>query len=589
MMFAGSRTTSFFLAGCCLLTTTTATNELLSSSSSISRQLLTNSEGQPLKVTLRFSLWFPDFWEEDYQELSSDDAENPIRQGVLASVMDVICNEDDLIVTDPLVGDSDICPDRLYQSSDSGARTTVVDELRRKLQDETRQADQHGPSSFLSSVPEVIVRTFQTEELLYSTWIVQYPVLLIGDIYIQEAIQNEPNLPYAKWWDSSVKAMEQVIQLALDVSIMEENFDTALRDSFKIFMKEPPRVYSSPIRKEEDGFGAVLEAMYEKNAYVKPTFSAMRAAGIVMLILTLLTMMALQKLAKRRRRAIIRQERKVDALRVPLPEKKLDGHLLVSPEGVEEMLERSSSLLPGDPAKTRSRSVSSRASRASRATRGGHRSISRDSRLSQRDRSIPRDSRVSRVSRASRGVSRSISRDSRLSKPDRSLSRDSRVGRVSRASRGVNRTTANESQSSCKPDRSLSRDSRVSGASQGARRRSVSRSSRSSKKGRSISRDSRASRNTAASEDDGSVDASRVNLTFGDDGSIESFVPSAVRSSAASHVSSVGLPSDDEDESHGRGISMQLSMDSDDSNDVQTMLQLPDALKAALGYNTDKK
>jgi hypothetical protein len=287
------------------------------------RTLLVNSEGQILRITLRFSLWFPNFEEEDYDlDSFSNDPDNNIRQGVTEAFLDVLCSESDLLVHGYF--GNDVCKTRLYKSTEN-----------RRLDESS--AAQFGAPSIIASDPEVIVRRKGSEPLVWSTWIVSYPVLQIGDIHIQEALLDQPNLPFSLLADSSAKAMEQVAQLALDVSIMEGNFDRVLKETFEIIMDDPMRVYSSPVRKELDAFGTLQGEIIIDDDNEHPVFSGMRMVGVVLMFLTLTSCASLNYLSKRRRLKLVLQERK---LKVRLEQ--VERPLLISQQGIEEMLAKSS-------------------------------------------------------------------------------------------------------------------------------------------------------------------------------------------------------------------------------------------------------
>jgi hypothetical protein len=297
------------------------------------RSLLLDSDGQLLKVTLRFSLWFPDNQNFDVYALSND-KENAILRSILFSTLDVICSEGDMAVQN--ANQIDECQTRPYQSTPTVSPEDAL--------------GQFGAPSVLSSVAEVIVRQIEGEGLVWSTWIVRYAVQQIGDLYVSEALMNQPELPFSVLADSAVEAMQQVLQLALDVSIMEGQFDTALRATMKTIMKHPVRVFSSTLRNEQEVFGDVKEGLLAANVYEFKRFSTMRLSGILVMLWTLLTYYLLNKLAARRRKALIRKERQLEAHR---QETLTEPPLLASPEGVEKMLAQSSHRLQPDDVTTK--------------------------------------------------------------------------------------------------------------------------------------------------------------------------------------------------------------------------------------------
>ena len=298
-----------------------------------------------LRMTLRFSVWFPDFTDDsDYDiDVWSSDPDNTIRKAVLNASLQTLCDEGDMMVVafgddfDPSAA-QDICVSRRNDDGGSSSRRRRRRlEVTRHLEDSTN----FGAPSILADDPHVMVRLRARDRFTWSIWTLRYTVLQIGDLYIQEALQNEPGLQFSELAQSSTNAMQQVAQLALDLSIMEGTFDLTLVSGLEISVEgQPVRVHSSPIRREVETFGAVYNDLYAESVYEPETFSIMRISGVVLLLFTISTYFALPMLAKRRRRMLTRKAALAEKKRKE--EKQETGVLLDSPQGVEDMLQKSS-------------------------------------------------------------------------------------------------------------------------------------------------------------------------------------------------------------------------------------------------------
>jgi hypothetical protein len=350
----------------------TMANQFATHSSSYSRSLqtttgsTTDTASALMQMTLRFSIWIPEFTDEDYKidSLSTNETDL-IRRAVLLSTLDELCSEGSLrvmeytVVFDPLLG-QDLCPSlslnatAVKNGGDSRLRW-LQSSRRRALLQGTNQSS-IGYPAIIDKDPLVTVRRRARGSLTWSIWTLRYTVLQIGDIYIEEALQNQPELALSDLAESSVIAMQHVMQLGLDVAIMEGAFDESLAATFAQFSivqeRQPPdglvrlplQVHSSPIRLEVETFTALNTELYTGDFYNVPKFSLMRLAGLALFFGTVVCLLFLQLLARRRRRAMTHASRVTPAGRSRDGETE-DTVVLGSRQGVEEMLQNSATPL----------------------------------------------------------------------------------------------------------------------------------------------------------------------------------------------------------------------------------------------------
>jgi len=298
-----------------------------------------------LKMTLRFSLWFPDFNREGLSlAVLSGDETDLIRQDVLQVVAQIICEEGEISIQNQ--NGQDIC----------------------------RSPETETYPSVLESSPEVIVRERSQDDVVFTTWIVRYLVDQVGDVFVNEALQNEPGDISE---EAFVQAMQQSLQIALDVRIMERSFDALLKEAFADNSRNPIRAYSSPIRKESETFGRIQNDLLVINTYTMKKWSAMRITGIVMAFIILVFTSVLNRLAMRRRK-LLRKEEKMR--RLTLEHDEPVHTMLSSPKSVETMLELSSNTIE----------IEAQRMAEGRYRRHRHRSLSRPRRMRSRSRSMAR-------------------------------------------------------------------------------------------------------------------------------------------------------------------------------------------------------
>lgn len=238
-------------------------------------------------MTVRFSLWFPDY--SDASDFSSlNDPESNEWKGVVASTFTVLCAESDVSIVRSnldLASQDNLC------LSEFGSQLRFLQST-------------DGPS-IISSEPEVLVRRISGEQFSWSTWIMRFSVFQVGSAYYEKAVRDDPEKGFAELEKASAEAMEEDLQLMIDSSIIAGRFDEVLASTFE----DSLQVFSSPIRKEEEIFQEIRSRVFPTILYNAKRFSAMRISGIVLFLLTQGTLLLLWALARRRRRKLDRKER----------------------------------------------------------------------------------------------------------------------------------------------------------------------------------------------------------------------------------------------------------------------------------------
>jgi hypothetical protein len=324
-------------------------------------------ETDPLTLSLDFSLWFPSAEnvlaavarssDIDSSSNSNNTSNNDlfvssdIVAGVLEALLELLCTATDMNVMD--LFDQDVCVLHNYAKQQSRLPTTVQED------------------------PKVTVRKQDLETLLpifgnnnnkvlpnkeYYAWTVQYILVQLSDTYLQHATTTTTATNNAE--EQAMRTMEQSIQLALDLSIMEGDFDLLLAKHMPpatTAAATPIAVYSSPTGREGNIFGKLavdllLAAMPSSSSSRQDTMSTyeteawnpMRTSGLALLGSMLVLCMTLGLLAGRRRTSIIRtleqaNETKTAGSLTPDKEDTKTAFMLQSPEGVDSFLNQSTS------------------------------------------------------------------------------------------------------------------------------------------------------------------------------------------------------------------------------------------------------
>lgn len=233
-------------------------------------------------MTVRFSLWFPQYTDtSDFSDLN--DPKSSVQKGVIASLFTMLCNESDVSVvrdSEDLTSQNNLC------LSDFGSQPRFLQST--------------GGMSIISSEPELLVRRISGDVLSWSTWIMRFDIFQVGSGYYEKSVSDEPDKTFSELEDASVEAMEEDFQLVIDSNIITGQFDGLLASKFG----ESMLIFSSPIRKEEETFQEIKSRLFQTAPYIAKPFSAMRVAGLILLVLTETTLFALYALARRRRRKL---------------------------------------------------------------------------------------------------------------------------------------------------------------------------------------------------------------------------------------------------------------------------------------------
>jgi hypothetical protein len=180
----------------------------------------------------------------------------------------------------------------------------------------------------------------------WTVWTIQYTIVQIGDVYIEEAIQNHPSQPDYNTTDTTntdlniqdvsqaaVQSMIAVLQLTVDVNCMDGTLDTILQSTRRStssrsdqHLENDPFLYCSPVvavvvhndtttnptttttdEYYNDNFmirkwSTIYETYQQRYTYTPRLWYPMRIAGLCLLATTLFLLLGLCTLSRRRRR-----------------------------------------------------------------------------------------------------------------------------------------------------------------------------------------------------------------------------------------------------------------------------------------------
>jgi len=281
----------------------------------------TTAPPPPMFVPLRLSIWKTD-------SIGS----TRIHRGVLRTILEVLCTETpDLAVVDEddeSLPRKDVCHlfhsvgedyqgYKIFNQTDSFVIDDGVSDHEMTLTPaEDTVVDTDGvavsPLTVLSKDPQVSLQERGTADdpLRWTVWTVTYKVLAIGQSYQQQYEQNrDDTVEEGEQGQSDVfnvsndgedgtaaaEAVRNVMQLALDISMMDGTFDTLLRENVR-----RSDVDSSPVGREEDAFSAMAT---DPSPPIQGTFNGeLKIAGLVVLGFVVASFLLLQFVSWRRRR-----------------------------------------------------------------------------------------------------------------------------------------------------------------------------------------------------------------------------------------------------------------------------------------------
>lgn len=242
-----------------------------------------------------------------------------VQEGVIDAVLQVLCTVTDLRLVDraatffdPEVLDMfDTC------STSRGRR-------RRRTQGEPLMA------AVMSAWPEVSTMLRGSNDLLWSTWTMKFPLLRIGELYIVEAMMNNEGISLLEIDDAANEALEQVVQLAMDVNMMEREFDDILHRTV-----EEHILYAAPITQEKEMFTMAAFDYEKRFKFTARSIYPMRVCGVLMMFSSILIFVLLI-ISSRLRRIRIQKEAEAFQRDTPSIVQFRDSR------GVEKLLEQSS-------------------------------------------------------------------------------------------------------------------------------------------------------------------------------------------------------------------------------------------------------
>jgi hypothetical protein len=245
-------------------------------------------------VSLTFSVAFPD---DEYSAVTLETRGNAAQQGVLEAVVQVLCESVRVVH-----GSANVCD---------------------LLEPQARFFQSNYDVSSLDADPNVIVTTVSSANMSWSTWDVTYTVQDLG----QDMFNMIPPEKSDNAFLVALEMLQEGIQLALDISIMEEAFNMLLRDSVET------RAVASPIGQEETIFASLPESSSISISDFTPRmWNGLRFGGVAILSLTFLGYAALVYLSANRRKNILLQL---------AHQRKMDHIVLQTPDGVDALLAQS--------------------------------------------------------------------------------------------------------------------------------------------------------------------------------------------------------------------------------------------------------
>lgn len=332
----------------------------LSSSSS-------NNNSNQWWLSLSFSIWIPMANADLNVTVYQDDDTNPIRVSILQALERLLCSQTDMILTDPTITTTTSSTTTTVAGSNvSNVCTRQQQQQSSRYRHRSRRRKRRSLISSSSSstvTPSVLDRTPTAVQIVrraesgwnYAVWNVSYAIVSIGDVYVEEALQNEPNIAIDAVEAAAVHAMQQVVQLAVDVNAMDGSLDQWIQQQQLLLQlnQRVTAVYSSPVQQEAVRFALAAADDARNTVPISPTWYPLRTAGGVVLVLSIALWTTLGTLARYRRRRIIAGAVTTTAAAKTTTRHRPHHHpnsaasigaesvVLVSPAGVDLMLNRS--------------------------------------------------------------------------------------------------------------------------------------------------------------------------------------------------------------------------------------------------------
>lgn len=199
--------------------------------------------------------------------------------------------------------------------------------------------------SIVYRTPSLNITAIRQAGYIWTIWTLEYDIYQVGDIYIYEALMNQPELLWTKYSsnnnnnnntttttnnegngiqlleirNAALQAMQYVVQLATDVNIMEGKLDEIIKmqqQQSKLIANESRMgtstklpndaiVYSSPVGKEIMVWELAWEDYMTKYTYTaRSGLYPMRLSGMILFVLNGIIYLSLYWLARNRRNAI---------------------------------------------------------------------------------------------------------------------------------------------------------------------------------------------------------------------------------------------------------------------------------------------
>jgi hypothetical protein len=200
-----------------------------------------------------------------------------VQNGIANAVLQVLCSVTDLRLVDRAgtFFDTEILDmfDTCRQFSGRGRRER--DRRRRRRTQEASSSTSPMPA-VVSAWHKTAVMLRVSDDLLWSTWTFTFPVLRVGQLYIEEAMMNNQGISIADIGDAAVEALEQVSQLALDVSMMEGKLDDILHRTVDARI-----LYASPVLQETSVFPTAALDYEENFQFNARLIYPMRVCGVL--------------------------------------------------------------------------------------------------------------------------------------------------------------------------------------------------------------------------------------------------------------------------------------------------------------------
>ena len=214
-------------------------------------------------VRLSLSLWDP-------QAISGDElkdiVEDPeVRNGVVRSLEQVLCTVSDTRVISRAAA--------LFDAS-------LLDEYDACVQifGHSRNSQVERQVSILQTKPQIEIVQVTRFGTIWSLWSVSWTTLKVGDLYVSEAIMNNPYVPITEVEELAVQAMENVAQLSLNINIVEDDFNQLLRENLR-----SRRLYASVTSDEIETFASAALDYRDRFTYNPRGWYPLRIWGVSLL------------------------------------------------------------------------------------------------------------------------------------------------------------------------------------------------------------------------------------------------------------------------------------------------------------------